>query len=318
MSTPLVSIIIPTYNRAHLIGETLDSVLAQTYNNWECIVVDDGSKDNTKALVNHYVDKDKRIQYHKRLDTHLSGGNGARNFGFELSRGEYINWFDDDDIMLPNFLKSRIEVLDVEIDICFMSGKLVNESKKDIRIMKYDATDTLYRQYVFRKTEILSQAVLFKRQFFNNKVLFNESLLRSQEAEFFSRIFFEVNQSEFKQIPEIGFLYRQHQQTKSFKDRTYNSDYKQAHFLVHQTNWNQAIIINDKEIIKYCYKKMILLLIDTARAKDVRLFKEKLRYLKKRLKPLLFFKIKSSLYLIFWSNKEGYRIKHYLLNHTLD
>ena len=65
MQTPLVSIIIPTYNRVHLIGDTLDSVLSQTYTNWECIVVDDGSTDGTNELLVEYLKKDKRIQYHQ-------------------------------------------------------------------------------------------------------------------------------------------------------------------------------------------------------------------------------------------------------------
>ena len=63
---PLVSIIILTYNRAHLIGETLDSVLAQTYTHWECIVVDDGSTDATDEVLATYVEKDSRFQYHHR------------------------------------------------------------------------------------------------------------------------------------------------------------------------------------------------------------------------------------------------------------
>ena len=65
-STPLISIIIPTYNRAHLIGETLDSILVQTYPNWECIVVDDGSTDTTADVMREYIKKDNRFQYHQR------------------------------------------------------------------------------------------------------------------------------------------------------------------------------------------------------------------------------------------------------------
>ncbi|MGC1633104.1 MAG: glycosyltransferase family 2 protein, partial [Gelidibacter sp.] len=83
---PLVSIIIPTLNREHLIGKTLDSILDQTYLNWECIVVDDGSLDATETLIHRYIHKDSRFQYHKRPDIHLPGGNGARNYGFEMSK----------------------------------------------------------------------------------------------------------------------------------------------------------------------------------------------------------------------------------------
>src|SRR5690606_1022644 len=106
---PLVSIIIPTYNRAHLLGETLDSVLAQTYTNWECIIVDDGSTDTTADILKTYCDKDARFQYHKRPDIYQSGGNGARNYGLVLSKGEYVQWFDSDDIMYDNYIELKVE-----------------------------------------------------------------------------------------------------------------------------------------------------------------------------------------------------------------
>ena len=64
MRKPLVSIIIPTFNRAHLIGETLNSVLAQTYPYWECIIIDDGSTDNSKKIIGEYVKKDFRFHYY--------------------------------------------------------------------------------------------------------------------------------------------------------------------------------------------------------------------------------------------------------------
>ena len=66
MSNSLVSIIIPTYNRAHLIGETLESVKAQTYSNWECIIIDDHSSDDTETIISHYTKSDLRFKYHKR------------------------------------------------------------------------------------------------------------------------------------------------------------------------------------------------------------------------------------------------------------
>ncbi len=131
INSSLVSIIIPTYNRASLIGETLDSVLAQTYTNWECIVVDDGSSDNTDEVVGEYVARDNRFQYHKRPDTHKPGGNGARNYGFKLSKGKYINWFDSDDLITPDHIMLLLNgLLKKDIDATVSSG-LVFEKKKE-------------------------------------------------------------------------------------------------------------------------------------------------------------------------------------------
>src|SRR5690554_11344 len=106
---PLVSIIIPTFNRAHLIGETLDSVLAQTYQNWECIVVDDGSTDETLEIMNHYCTMDSRFHFYPRPKAYKAGGSGARNFGFNLSSGKFIQWLDSDDVMMPIKLQTDVE-----------------------------------------------------------------------------------------------------------------------------------------------------------------------------------------------------------------
>src|SRR5690554_3978886 len=131
----LISIIIPTYNRAHLIGETLDSVLAQTYQNWECIVVDDGSTDNTDEVMAAYMAKDARFQYHHRPKDRLPGGNAARNYGFEVSKGEYIQWFDSDDLMLPEKLEMKVSsLLDKNVDFVVCYGAEISiENKTPIK-----------------------------------------------------------------------------------------------------------------------------------------------------------------------------------------
>ena len=98
MNNPLVSIIIPTYNRAHIIHETLDSVLSQSYTNWKCIVVDDGSTDTTEEVLKSYVKKDARFQYNKRPIDRKKGANACRNYGLDLAKGAYIVFFDSDDV----------------------------------------------------------------------------------------------------------------------------------------------------------------------------------------------------------------------------
>src|SRR5690606_28965076 len=109
----------------------------QTYTNWECIVVDDGSTDNTAALLKTYCDKDARFKYVHRPDTHKPGGNGARNYGFELSKGEYIQWFDSDDLMLEDFLQVKMGVI-LSQKVDFVVTKSINFFNSNlIEIKKY-------------------------------------------------------------------------------------------------------------------------------------------------------------------------------------
>src|SRR5690606_3072580 len=112
MTKPLVSIIIPTYNRAHIIGETLDSVLAQTYKNWECIVVDDGSTDGTDEVLAACMIKDSRFEYFQRTEDYFKGANSCRHIGFLKSKGKYINWFDSDDLMHKNHLEEKVKKIE--------------------------------------------------------------------------------------------------------------------------------------------------------------------------------------------------------------
>jgi len=94
------SIVIPTYNRAVMIKTTIEAVLGQEYSNFEIIVVDDGSTDNTEAVVNSI--SDSRIRYYKKENEERGA---ARNYGANLAKGEYINFVDSDDITYPNHLK---------------------------------------------------------------------------------------------------------------------------------------------------------------------------------------------------------------------
>lgn len=140
----LVSIIIPTFNRVDLIGDTLESVLSQTHFNWECIVVDDGSNDYTAELLEFYQERDERIKYYKRPQSRPKGANSCRNLGFELSKGEYIQWLDSDDLISKNKIKEQVEVLeknDAELATCKW-GKLLKI--KDYRL--YEDLDS-YRNF---------------------------------------------------------------------------------------------------------------------------------------------------------------------------
>lgn len=112
MNNPLVSIIIPTFNRSHLLGNTLDSVIAQTYTNWECIIVDDGSNDDIEEIINLYYKKDHRIKFYKRPQTKKKGASSCRNFGLEKSNGYYIQFLDSDDLISEEKLVNQVKLLE--------------------------------------------------------------------------------------------------------------------------------------------------------------------------------------------------------------
>ncbi|HEY5588734.1 MAG TPA: glycosyltransferase family 2 protein, partial [Candidatus Paceibacterota bacterium] len=95
MNTPKISVIIPTYNRANLIRNTIMGVINQTFTDWELLVVDDGSTDNTKEIVDELIKNDNRIKYFYQ---EASGGpSSPRNLGIEKATGEYVAFLDSDD-----------------------------------------------------------------------------------------------------------------------------------------------------------------------------------------------------------------------------
>jgi glycosyltransferase involved in cell wall biosynthesis len=102
----LLSIVVPTYNRAHMIAHTVRSVLSQTYSDFELIIVDDGSTDATEQVVQEFLSD--KVFYYKKENAERSA---ARNFGTNKAKGEYLNWFDSDDTMFPDHLQQAVNTI---------------------------------------------------------------------------------------------------------------------------------------------------------------------------------------------------------------
>ena len=173
-SSPLVSIIIPTYNRAHLIGETLDSVLAQTYQNWECIVVDDGSTDGTFDIIESYLKRDNRFSLYIRDNSYAKGANSCRHIGYLKSNGEYINWFDSDDLMDSQHIGKKVrEIVKGNYDfvVCeiarFKGNNLNNLKKVD---NNYESGYEVINQFVGELT-LFTPGPLWSKSFLEKKSL---------------------------------------------------------------------------------------------------------------------------------------------------
>lgn len=191
----LVSVIIPTFNRAGLIPETLESIIAQTYTHWECIIVDDGSSDATETVIREYIRKDTRFHYFSRPENRMKGANACRNYGFEKSNGTYVKWFDSDDIMYPDFLEKQVRILEnnKELDfcICLADGFVNGRKEKNIfranRNPEHDPlTALLTKNHYF-----FTAAPLWNRNVLEGMELFDESLFNSHETDFHFRMLSE-------------------------------------------------------------------------------------------------------------------------------
>jgi len=114
------SVIIPVYNRAHLLTETINSVLAQNYSHFEVIIVDDGSKDNIKKIIEKFFSHEERIKYFYKENEERGA---ARNFGLKKASGDFAVFFDSDDWMLPGYLETLNKVIVQHPSVNLLSAK---------------------------------------------------------------------------------------------------------------------------------------------------------------------------------------------------
>ncbi len=129
-----ISLITPTFNRAAKLEEAIQSTLAQTYTNWEMIVVDDGSSDQTEVVVEKYTNSDPRIRYIRNPG---KGPASARNFGVLHSHGEYLAFLDDDDISLPHRFESQLDAINRSGRDFLVSGYEVRNRTNNTLIGRY-------------------------------------------------------------------------------------------------------------------------------------------------------------------------------------
>lgn len=212
-----VTILLATFNRAHLIEETLNSIKSQTYKNWDCIIVDDHSTDDTPKVVSSLIAEDSRFSYFLKTEAYKKGLSGTRNYGLDLARtrnAKYIQFFDDDDIMHPEKLELQItpfiENPALNFTVCKFE-KLIEDDNGDLRRLKPEFN--LHHQH-------LGDAILTGRFRMNNlgpiwkmtiidQFRFDEELAYAEEWELFTRLGY-LYPNNYKVVDEFLFTYRKH------------------------------------------------------------------------------------------------------------
>lgn len=205
---PLVSVIIPTYNRGNLLHETIDSVLKQTYTNLELIVVDNNSTDNTDQIINNY--NEPRIKYFKNNNYGVISVN--RNYGIRRACGEYICFCDSDDLWEKEKIETQVVFMEdhQEIEFCCTNGKVIDENnivKKDY--FKKTPPNVITFRKLITHNYIATLSVMIRRKVISDIGLFDETkpLSGIEDLHFWLRI---AQNSQVHFIPEFLFKYRIH------------------------------------------------------------------------------------------------------------
>jgi glycosyltransferase involved in cell wall biosynthesis len=171
--TPLISVITPCYRQAQYLAEALDSVLAQTYLNWECVIVNDGSDDNTDIIAKDYLKKDPRFKYIYQENQGLSA---ARNAGIKNTTGEYILPLDADDKIGPQYLEKAMKYFTShpETTLVYAHAQLFGIEEGVWFLKPYNYIDLL-------KSNLIYCSAMFKRADFNITGQYDENLRTGYE-----------------------------------------------------------------------------------------------------------------------------------------
>ena len=208
----MISIIVTCYNYGHFLGETLQSIKDQSYTDWECIVVDSGSTDNSSVVVKQFENSDKRFKYIFKAD---EGVSAARNAGLKICRGDFIQFIDGDDQIQKSKLQSQIDAFTafpmadiIYGDVRFYdNGKnnllrtSLNGDKPDNWMPKISGRGKVVIQLLKRFNFLVTLSPLLKRSVIANTGGFNEDIPALEDWDFWQRCafnnsFFHFNQSE--------------------------------------------------------------------------------------------------------------------------
>lgn len=214
---PIVSIIVPAYNQQDYISETLDSVLSQTYQNWECVIMNDGSTDDTPSIAESYSAKDRRFKLYSQPNGGLSS---ARNSAIQHARGEYILPLDADDLISPTYVEEAIRrFLDYpETKLVYCKADIFGDMNGPWELFPYDYERFLAINCIFC-------SCFFRREDYLQAGGYDEKLKEGLEDwDFLIRLLHKDD--IVYQIPKVLFHYRKRLGTNNLTSTTARSESK--------------------------------------------------------------------------------------------
>ena len=205
MSKPFVSVLMPVYNEQRFISEALDSVLNQTYQNFELVVIDDGSTDGTPEILNQYTKLDSRINVYPQPN---SGIVSALNKGVDLSRGEYVARMDADDICRPERLQMQVEFL-LKEGLQVVGGAVNRFSEKKNKPKNYPCNNAVIKSSILTWGDSFAHPAVLVDRLLLQKYKYNELFNGVEDMHLWMRMALDPN-VKMGNVPSIVLDYRRH------------------------------------------------------------------------------------------------------------
>lgn len=230
-NSSLVSIILPTYNCARFLSDSLGSVLSQTYDRYEIIVVDDGSTDNTKEVLNAFLQKIKYIDLGQNR-----GLPAARNIGIQSAQGTYIAFLDADDLWLPEKLQTDVEYFTQHPDVSMVYSRHMNIDEQGVVLdggtKRRLPSGNIFIRLFSEQNFIVPSSVVVRKEVFATAGLFDEQLFNCQDWDMWLRIAFYFKVAGINK-PLVQYRHNPHSLSKNRNnvlkyqklviDKTYNA-----------------------------------------------------------------------------------------------
>lgn len=208
MSQPEISIVIPVFNREHLVSETLDSIRAQVFSDWECLLIDDGSTDNTVRILETYAADDHRFGVLRRPSDSLKGANTCRNLGLEKAKGRYIVLFDSDDLMTPDHLDIKYKAIsENDLDFVITRTRFINADKELGFYKRFDHYSITAHNFISQVISWLTYDTIIRADLARS-VQFNPVLKSGQEFNYYSKLVLRSVNAVF--LDKVVTLRRKH------------------------------------------------------------------------------------------------------------
>lgn len=245
----MVSIVLPTYNGAKYLDESIESIINQDFNDWELIIVDDGSTDETYHLACKYADLDRRIQIirnesNRKLPASL-------NIGFKKARGDFLTWTSDDNVYLKSAIGCMHAYLKEHTEISMVcTGMMwIDENNRVICENKPYCDENMYTG------NAVGASFMYRREVYDSLGEYDVSTFCAEDYDYWLRIL--ISGRKIGYMPGVYYLYREHRFSLTTKQRAYIE--RQTRFLFYKNlDWILNGIRNKPDKLMYIYNKLLM------------------------------------------------------------